>query len=491
MKYGWMPLMFLMLTVPAEAGPPIFQPGQSPLVTFRLVFRTGAAHDPPGQRGLASMTAAMIAKGGTKTMSYQQVVEALFPMAVRVESHVDKEMTVFGAETHIDNLEAFYALFRAMLLDPGWREEDLRRLKDEAVNFLQVSLRGNNEEELGKEVLYSEIYAGHPYGHHNMGAVSDIRSITLDDLKKFYAAQYTRANLTIAAAGGYPESFARQMEKDFAALPKGAAAALKLPAPKPLRGRELILIEKQTRSVAMSLGFPIEVRRGHPDYAALLLAQSWLGQHRTSGVQLFDRIREARGLNYGDYAYIEYFPRGMFQFEPDPNLARRQQIFQVWIRPVEPATAHFTLRLAMYEIEKFYREGLSQDDFERTRHFLTKYVNLLTKTKRAELGYAIDSEFYGIGSYNSYLRSELAKLTRESVNRAIRKHLPMDNMKIVVVAQDCGKLRDAITSETPSPMRYNAPKPKEILDEDKMVEKYPLRIKPGSTRVVKVETLFE
>jgi zinc protease len=145
----------------------------------------------------------------------------------------------------------------------------------------------------------------------------------------------------------------------------------------------------------------------------------------------------------------------------------------------------------MYEIEKFYREGLSQDDFERTRHFLTKYVNLLTKTKRAELGYAIDSEFYGIGSYNSYLRSELAKLTRESVNRAIRKHLPMDNMKIVVVAQDCGKLRDAITSETPSPMRYNAPKPKEILDEDKMVEKYPLRIKPGSTRVVKVETLFE
>jgi zinc protease len=364
-------------------------------------------------------------------------------------------------------------------------------LKDEAVNFLQVSLRGNNEEELGKEVLYSEIYAGHPYGHHNMGAVSDIRSITLDDLKKFYAAQYTRANLTIAAAGGYPESFASQMEKDFAALPKGAAAALKLPAPKPLRGRELILIEKQTRSVAMSLGFPIEVRRGHPDYAALLLAQSWLGQHRTSGVQLFDRIREARGLNYGDYAYIEYFPRGMFQFEPDPNLARRQQIFQVWIRPVEPATAHFTLRLAMYEIEKFHREGLSQDDFERTRHFLAKYVNLLTKTKRAELGYAIDSEFYGIGAYNSYLRSELAKLTRESVNRAIRKHLPMDNMKIVVVAQDCGKLRDAITSETPSPMRYNAPKPKEILDEDKMVEKYPLRIKPGSTRVVKVETLFE
>ena len=28
-------------------------------------------------------------------------------------------------------------------------------------------------------------------------------------------------------------------------------------------------------------------------------------------------------MNYGDYAYIEAFPRGMFQFFPDPNVARR------------------------------------------------------------------------------------------------------------------------------------------------------------------------
>ena len=52
----------------------------------------------------------------------------------------------------------------------------------------------------------------------------------------------------------------------------------------------------------------------------------------SSGV-LYDRMREKRGLNYGDYAYIEYFPRGMFLMEPQPNLARHHQIFQVWIRP--------------------------------------------------------------------------------------------------------------------------------------------------------------
>ena len=52
-------------------------------------------------------------------------------------------------------------------------------------------------------------------------------------------------------------------------------------------------------------------------------------------------MRESRGLNYGDYAYIEYFPRGMNRFEPEPNLARHQQIFQIWIRPVEPPNAVF------------------------------------------------------------------------------------------------------------------------------------------------------
>ncbi|HUQ92568.1 MAG TPA: pitrilysin family protein [Bryobacteraceae bacterium] len=488
MKFCW--TFFLMATT-LFAGPAIAQPGKSPLITLRLVFRTGAAVDPQGKEGLASLTAAMVAEGGTRRMTYQQIIDALFPMATNIEWQVDKEMTTFGAETHLDNLEKFYAIFREMLIEPGWRDEDLRRLKDEAVNFLQNSLRSANDEELGKEVLYQEIYKDHPYGHHNMGRVAAIRSLTLDDLKQFYRANYTQSNLTVAIAGNYPTSFPARMQKDFAKLPKGKASAARLPAPKPLQGRRLTMVQKETRSVAISMGFPIEVIRGHADYVPLLVAQSYLGQHRTSGVRLFDRMREIRGLNYGDYAYIEYFPRGMFQFEPDPNLARRQQIFQLWIRPVVPENAHFTLRLAMFELERLYRDGLNEEQFEKTRNFLSKYVNLLTKTKRAELGYAIDSQFYGIPDYNSYLKSALARTTREAVNAAIRKHLSPENITIVLVGQDCAKLRDAIVSQAASPISYNSPKPDDILEEDKMVEKLPLRIKAENIRIIKVETIFE
>ena len=104
------------------------------------------------------------------------------------------------------------------------------------------------------------------------------------------------------------------------------------------------IIRRDTRSTAFSLGFPIEVNRSHPDFAALKLVQSYFGQHRSSNSHLYQRLREARGLNYGDYAYLEYFPRGMYQFQPDPNLARQEQIFQIWIRPVPPEQAMFTLR---------------------------------------------------------------------------------------------------------------------------------------------------
>ncbi|MBS1824448.1 MAG: insulinase family protein [Acidobacteria bacterium] len=483
--------MALLTATSLIAGKTIAQPGKSPLITFRVVFQTGAASDPKGKEGIASLTAAMLSDGGSKKMSYQQRIDALFPMAASINWNVDKEMTAFSAETHLDNLEKFYAIFREALLDPGWREDDLRRLKDDMINGLRISLRGNNDEELGKEVLYSTIYKGHPYEHHNVGRVAAIQSITLADLQQFYKANYTAANITIAVAGGYPADFVSRMEKDFAALPKGKSVKLKLPAPSAVKGRHLVLVEKQTRSVAFSFGFPISVKRGDPNFVPLLVAQSWLGQHRNSGVRLFDRIREKRGLNYGDYAYIEYFPQGMYRFEPEPNLARQQQIFQIWIRPVQPPTAHFALRLGIFELERLVREGMSEDDVAQTKNFLSKYVNLLTKTKSAELGYLIDSQFYGIPDYNSYLKSALSKVTRDEVNRAIRKHLTPQNMIIAVIGQNTAKLRDAIVQETASPMKYNSPKPDDILAEDKLVEKLKLNIPAASANIIKAETLFE
>jgi zinc protease len=243
--------------------------------------------------------------------------------------------------------------------------------------------------------------------------------------------------------------------------------------------------------VAYSLGFPIDVRRGHPDFPALLVAQAYFGQHRNSGGRLYERMRQQRGLNYGDYAYIEYFPQGMFRMEPAPNLGRSSQIFQIWIRPLEPPTAVFGLRLALFELDHLIEHGLSEEVFQRTRSFVQKYTNLLMKTNAAELGYLIDSRYYGIPDYKTYIQTGLAKLTREDVNRAIRKHLQSKNLQIVVVADATEELKRKLVSGEPSAMTYNSPKPEAILEEDKAVGRYPLQISADSVKIVPVEEVFE
>lgn len=466
-------------------------PGKSPLVTFRIVFTAGSVLDPPDKPGLAYLTAMMLARGGTKQLTYQQVLDALFPMAASINAQVDKEMVTFYGSTHIDNLPQYYKLMHDMLLDPGWREEDFQRVKDDAINFLRVNLRGNNDEELAKEVLDQEIFHGTPYEHYSVGTVSSLQKMKLEDLQHFYHQQYSQANLILGIAGGYSPEFLEQMKTDFRTLPEQGGFRPRDKALAIVSQNRAVIVEKNTRSVAISLGFPTLVTRANRDYAALLLATSYLGQHRSSNGLLYNRMREKRGLNYGDYAYIEYFPRGMFQFEPSPNLARSLQTFQVWIRPVEPPNAVFALRLALYELHKLCEEGIPEDGFERTRAFLTKYVNVETRTKSAELGYAIDSLYYGIPNYNEYLKTHLAKLTREEVNRVIKRYLRSDRLTITLVGQDAEQLKTALTNGQPSPITYNSPKSADIGEEDKVVEKFPLGLRPEDVKVVPVDGVFE
>ncbi|MDT7816806.1 MAG: zinc protease [Acidobacteriaceae bacterium] len=466
-------------------------PNRSPLVTFRIIFMTGAAFDPAGKEGVAALTAAMIAQGGTRTMSYEQIVEAMYPMATSFDSQIDKEMTVFTGTTHADNLDKYYGLISPMLLDPGFRSDDFARLKSDAINYLKVSLRQSNDEELGKEYLYNVIYNGHPYGHHNTGTISSLEKLTLDDVRAFYKANYTQANMVLGLAGGYPKELPAKVEADFAKLPAGQQSNAKYETPKLTPGLHISIVKRETRATALSLGFPINVTRADKDWPALAVVASWFGQHRSSNSYLYQQLREARGLNYGDYAYIEYFPRGMFQFTPDPNQGRTSQIFQIWIRPVVPENGHFVLRAALYEYDKLVRDGMSKEAFEATREFLTKYNNILTQTQDAQLGYALDSRYYNIPDYVTYMRGQLAKLTLDDVNNAIRKYLKSDSMRIAIITKDAEGLRDAIVNNKPSPITYNSPKPKEITDEDKVIENYKLNVKPEAVVIVPVEKVFE
>jgi zinc protease len=462
-----------------------------PQLRVKLVFRVGSAHDAAGKEGLAELTASMIAEAGSRERRIDEIKKALFPMAASFDAQVDKEMTTFTASVHKDNWDAFAAIALPMLSEPGFRDEDFRRLKDAQLNALKQDLRNNNEEELGKERLQENIFAGTPYGHVVLGTVAGLEGITLDDVKEFARKAYTRAALHVGVSGDAPEGLLPTVSRELQKLPAGPA----LPAPAGIAGTRpaglnVEIIEKETRATAISFGHPIEVTRSHPDFAALLVARTWLGEHRSSVSHLYQRIREVRGMNYGDYAYIEAFPRGMFQFFPDAGIARRAQIFEVWIRPVVPENAQMALRIAIHELEKLIANGLSAEDFESTRNYLMKNVYLMTATQDHQLGYALDSEFYGISEFTSYMRERLQKLTREDVARAVKKHLSAKDLSVVIITKDAKGLRDQLVGDGFSAIKYDGEKPKELLEEDKLIGAKKLAIKPEAVKITPVDAVF-
>jgi zinc protease len=461
------------------------------LIAVNMLFATGAAMDPPGKKGLAQLTAAMIADAGSQVRSYREIIAARYPLAAGLGAQVDKEMLNFTGVVHRDNLAQWSALTLEQMLTPGFRDEDFQRVKTTLINGIRTNLRGNNDEELAKEVLYQFTYGPeHPYGTLTLGDVSDLQSITLADVRKFYAEQLTQANLTLGLAGGYSDTWAADFQRALGKLPAGSKRALTVPKPAPIAGREALIVQKETTAVAVSIGFPLAVKRGDPDWIALWLARSWLGEHRQGG-QLFQRIREQRGMNYGDYAYIEYFPRGGFQFFPDPNLGRQQQLFQLWIRPLRDNNdAVFATRVALFELDKLVKNGMSAADFAEQRKYLEKFVSQFAKRQSQQLGYALDSKYYGIGEFTSYVRNGLAKLTLADVNRAIRKHLQTTNAKFVFVAKDADDLKQRLVSDAPSPIQYPTPKP-ELAVEDAIIAELPLKFTAAKVNTMPGESVFE
>ena len=199
------------------------------------------------------------------SLRIDEINKAFYPIAGVFYSQVDKDMTTMTASIHKDNWQKFFDIALPQLLSPGFREDDFQRIKDSQLNALKQDLRNANEEELGKEELMNRIYAGTPYGHAVLGTVAGVQSITLDDVKKFIADHYTRGNLVTGISGDYPNDLVTRLESDLASLPQGTASSGKKSLAsiegQKANGLDVEIIEKDTRSTAISIGMPIPVTR--------------------------------------------------------------------------------------------------------------------------------------------------------------------------------------------------------------------------------------
>jgi zinc protease len=491
------------ISTPAAAGPPaedpmtapatpatvtLPEPG-SPLVAVRLTFDAGSIYDPPGKEGLAALTALMVADAGTARRSYGELTDALYPMAASIEVATDREVTVISGEVHRDTLADYTALLTEAVLSPGFAAVDFERNRERLRAYLTTTLRSASDELLGLEALQDEVFAGHPYGHPEAGTVAGLAAVTLDDVRRFYAERFTRSSLTLGVAGGYPAGYAEQLAGRLAALPAGTPGRAELPPAPPVTGRRFLLVDKETASVGIHLGYPIPVTRADADYYPLMVVNSYLGEHRTFHGRLMQQLRAERGLNYGDYSYVEYYDNPPGTSSPTPTVPRRQQYFSVWVRPVVPGNAHFALRAALSEIDRLLERGMTQAELDLTRDFLVNYSRLWAQTLSRRLGFYLDSRFYGTPYFIDEIDRRLASLTLDEVNAAARRYLTTERYDAVMVTADAPALAAALLADEPSPITYDAQVPEEVLAADRAI--VGREVVPTRVSLVPVEQMFQ
>ncbi|HEY2730901.1 MAG TPA: insulinase family protein, partial [Polyangia bacterium] len=332
---------------------------------------------------------------------------------------------------------------------------------------------------------------GHPYGTPTPGTVAGLTAITLDDVKAFHASHFSRDRLIVGVAGGYPAGFAEAFAKRFEALPAKSPPLPKLPPPPKYDAHHVLIVEKDARANAISIGRPLDLTRKDADFYPLTVARSYLGEHRTFNGVLMNHLRGDRGLNYGDYAYIENFIQDGWSTFPLANIARRQQHFEIWLRPVPPRNALFALRAALYETDKLIREGIPQAGFEATRTFLTNYSNLWAQDVSRRLGFAIDAIVTGKDVVKE-LQARLPKMKKADVDRAVKKHLSLTGLSIAIVSDKAQAVADKLVSGEPTPIAYDTKgTPPDIEAQDKLIEKFPVSIAKANVRVVPVDQMFE
>ena len=261
-------------------------------VVIKYMFNVGSMMDPEGKEGLSMLTASLISDGGSTQYTKSEIDDLLYPMAASYYASVDKEVTVFTFEVHRDFIDSFYDIAKGLLYTPAFDENDFNRIKSNQQNYVDQIIKASSDEEYSKMALEDLLFRGTSYQHMIMGTSSGVEGITLDDAMEFYKKYFTKDNLLIGIAGNYSEDFKNKLLLDKEQLPALQVSLPDAPEINMPEGLQVEIIEKENAlGSAVYAGYPLDLTRADDDFAALMVANSWLGEQRKSYGQLYEKSR--------------------------------------------------------------------------------------------------------------------------------------------------------------------------------------------------------
>lgn len=422
-----------------------------PNVYLAALVRAGSAFDPPGKEGRSALTARAAVEAGAGDRTADEVRDALYPTGNALSVVVDREWISVRLRCPAAQIDVCVELFADALVRPAFHAADVARLRDELRYDVGAGLL-DDEERLAHEVLDAVLYEGRPYGHPVEGREGTL--VDAADCIAWHGRAWVREAVVVGIAGNFPATARDRLVERLGDLPGSLAPELLLPAPPTRTGRSLVAVDTDTPVTGFSLGHALALDRNHADWPALHLAMTAFGAHRQSFGRLFRTLRTARGLNYGDYAYVEpYVQRGGSPM-PENGVLRSQNRFELWARPTGQDNGPFALKLAVDELERLVADGLTAAEVDDTRAYLAGSVPLLAQDPGRRLLFEMDAVATGTPNLLTELVPALGALDEAAVDAAIRRHLRPAELVMVGVTGDASGLVDVVVEGKPTPIVY-------------------------------------
>jgi zinc protease len=276
-----------------------------PLVQVLVTVAAGSALDPPAHPGLAAATAMMLQDGGAGKRSAPELAAALAALGAELRVSIDVDQVQLQLTVLARNLDQALGLIGDLLARPRLDAAEWPKARARRIDEIRRHL--DEPPILADEEFRRVVYGDHPYAHPSLGTPDSVAAISIDDVRKFYAAHYGPRTVAFVLVGDTAlASAVPAVTQALGDWPSTAAPPTQPPPapalPKPGAAR-LVVVDRP--------GAPqSEIRVGHigrdrktADFAALQLLQTVLGGAFTSRLNL--NLREKHGYTYGVRAHFE------------------------------------------------------------------------------------------------------------------------------------------------------------------------------------------
>ncbi len=387
-----------------------------PILDVSVDFSAGTAFDPEGKTGLGSLTRGLL-EGGAGDMDEEAISGRQVDIGAQMGGSADNDRAGVTLRTLSYQKEktAALELMRLVLARPTFPEAVLAREKARTISAIQEA--DTKPDHIAAKRFAAAIYPGHPYG---MSATTDsVARISRDDLVAFHQRHYSAKRATVSIIGDVDRAEAERIAQSLTEeLPAGEAES---PVPVvTLPKSELIKVPHPAAQSHIHIGLPA-VKRGDPDYFALLVGNYTLGGGGFVS-RLMKEVREKKGYAYSVYSY--FAPRKLAgPFEIALQTKREQ--------------ANEALKLTNDVLAGFMSSGPTEAELAAAKKNLIDGFGLRIDSNAKLLSHLVTIGFYGLPlNYLDEFPAKVAAVTTRDVKEAFARHVKPENLMTVIVAVD-------------------------------------------------------